>query len=158
MRYLREKDDNCLLLCKIQASIFERASTEGIPSAYFAKVYASSAHCLMMDDLSWLDTNIDEITIFNQVKKHVTMRRGTIYPKEVMFWIGYLLREWSYRYYVNTAYILKIAPMSLLADVYPTYHGLDVNKAIALIAESRGIDLQEDTEARVQRIIRQINK
>ena len=158
MNYLREKDDNCYLLSKIQSNIFERSSIKEIPSSYFVKVYAASSYCKSFDDLSWLDESISEYEIFDDIKEKTHMKRGVVYPPHVMAWIGYLLREWSYIYRMNTSSILRKVPLSFLAEVYSNFHSMDVEKAITSIAEARDIPLIYDNEQRVIDIVRQIRK
>lgn len=154
MSYLRDKDEACYLLCKLQSRLFERASDDGIPSSYFAKVYFNSRYGEMMDDLSYLEEYPSDYEIYGYVKAHVRMKRGTVLPPHVMAWIGYLLRQWAYVYRVRSKSILKRVPISYLAQVYGPYHALDVQKAIELIAHDRGIDLGESPDDRVMRILK----
>ena len=158
MNYLRERDETCFRLCKLQARLMERASEDKIPSYFFAKVYFHSGYVRKMDDLSLLDTLIGEEEIYSYVSNNIKMTRGVVYPKEVMYWIGYLLREWSYRYQEYSISILKKVSLKYLASVYNPYHSLDILKAIERIAEDNGIDLDEDPEAKLQRILRKTIK
>ena len=153
MNYLREKDDKCIRLCKLQSRLFERASIEKIPSAYFVKVFANSKYCNLIDNLDYFDYSFTDDEIFNYVKSNVKMTRGTIITPQAMSWIGYLLREWAYIYRTRMKAILKNVPLSFLNDVYPMYHALDIQKAIQLIAESRGININESPEERLRRIV-----
>ena len=145
-------------MCKLQFRLFGRASKEGIPSAYFVKVFANSKYCSMLDNLDYFDfyVTVSEDAIFEFVKTNTKMRRGTIYPSFVMEWIGYLLREWAYRYQMRTKAILKKVKLKDFADVYYPYHSLDVQKAIQLIAEEHEIDLSLSPEERFYAILKKV--
>lgn len=157
MKYSREKDDTCVELAKLQSRLFERASKEGIPSAFFAKVFFNSKYCQMLDDLSYLKIYPSEDEIFEYVKNNVGMERGTIYPGFVMSWIGYLLREWAYTFSVRTKQITKKVTMRYLCTVYPPYHSLDIRKAIILIASDLHININESLQETTLRILKEIN-
>ena len=75
-----------------------------------------------------------------------------------MAWIGYLLREWSYRYDAFTSSIVKTVGLSYLSDVYLPYHSLDILKAIEKIAEEKKIDLDEDPQERLRKILEKTYK
>ena len=154
MNYSRKKDDGCIKLCEFQARLFERASKNHIPSAYFVKIFVSSSGCIAMDDLEALRYPLSEEGVYINIKNKVKMNRGTILPTFVMSWIGYLLRQWAYTYNVRSKVILKKVPLSYLFNVYPSYHALDIQKAIILIAEDRNIDLNEKPETRLYNIIK----
>ncbi len=158
MKYSRKKDDNCYLLAKIQSRLFEKASMENIPSAYFAKVFFNSHYCRLFDDLSFLDFYPSEKEIFDYVKANVHMNRGTVLPKEIMSWIGYLLREWAYTYNVWSKQITKKVTLSYLAKVYYPYHSLDIQKAIKMIGSDCGINLNESIDELTLRVLRETQK
>lgn len=156
MKYSREKDDKCFELAKLQSRLFERASKERIPSAFFAKVFFNSKYCQMLDDLSYFDFYPSEDVIFNYVKDNVGMERGTVFPGFVMSWIGYLLREWAYTYSVRSKNITKKLTIRYLNNVYPLYHSLDIQKAIKLIASDCHININESLEEETMRVLRSI--
>ena len=158
MKYSRERDEICIRLSKMQARMFEKASEEGLPSYFFVKAYATSPYILKIDSLKILDIDLSEQEIFEAAKRKVKTRRGTVYEIEVMGWIGYLLREWSYRYDVFTPALIKKVSLSYLASVYHPYHSLDVLKAIQKIAEEKNIDLNEDPQQRLIRILKEMKK
>lgn len=154
MSYLRDKDEKCYILCKLQSRLFERSVEEGIPSMYFFKVFFNSKYCQMLDDLSYFNFDITDDEIFNYVKSNVHMKRGTILPEYVMGWIGYLLREWAYVYNLRSKQITRKVPLSYLSSVYNPYHSLDVQKAIQLIVEDKKLDINDDPQIRLMRILR----
>ena len=156
MKFSREKDELCHHLCKAQARLFEQASKEGIPSAYFAKVFFNSKYNRMMDDLSYWDLYPSDVEILNYMRANVKMKRGTVLPDYVMNWIGYLLREWAYTYRVRSKQITKKVPISYLSKVYLPYHSLDIQKAIQLIAADLDININESIEETTLRILRTI--
>lgn len=137
----------------MQARLFKRASEEKIPSFFFVKAYAASRYVLKIDDLTFVDSFVSEDEIFEQVKNKVKTRRGVVYDGEIMSWIGYLLREWSYRYGVLTSNILKKVDLAYLSNVYSPYHSLDILKAIEKIAKEKKIDLDEDSQERLRAIL-----
>ena len=137
MNYLREKDDRCYELCKLQSRIFERSAKEGIPSMYFIKVYLNSRYSYWMDRLEIFNYEYGDELIYRQVSSNIHMKRGTVLAPHIMAWIGYLLREWSYIYSLTCKQIVKSIPISYIASVYPLYHSLSIEEAIIRIAESR---------------------
>lgn len=155
MKYSREKDDNCFELSKIQSRLFERASEENIPSYYFIKIFFNSRYCRMFDDLTFFDYYPSEEEMFNHVKANIHMERGTVLPKEIMSWIGYLLREWAYTYKVRCKQIIKKAPISYLAQVYLPYHSVDIQKAIKMIASDRDININESIDEITMRVLKE---
>ncbi len=158
MKYSRERDEICLRLCKMQSRMFKKASEEGIPSFFFVKAFACSTCVWKIDSLAFLDSNVSEEEIYRYVKSKVKTRRGTVYDSDVMGWIGYLLREWAYRYKTYTSIIMKSVDLTYLAKAYYPYHSLDILKAIKKIAEEKKIDLNEDPQERLIRILRQTLK
>lgn len=158
MKYLRAKDNNCYYLSNLQSRLFEKSSEDGIPSAYFAKVFFNSKYGKMFDDLSFLDTSLNEKHVYEETKQLVNMNHGTIIPPHIMGWIGYLLREWAYVYRYSSKALLGKIPMSYLKDVYEPYHSLDINKAIQLIALDRNINIKETLEDRTYRILKETSK
>ena len=157
MNYLREKDDLCYQMCKLQSRIFERSSRAGVPSMYFAKVYFNSQYSYLMDHLEIFEYEYGEEHIFSSVSKNVNSKRGNILSPEIMAWIGYLLRQWAYVYSLNSKQIIKAVPISYLAKVYPLYHSLSIDEAIIRIAESRSaIHLITDPQKRLYDIVKRI--
>lgn len=158
MNYSREKDDNCNRLSKLQSRLFERASLENIPSSYFAKVFFNSSYCRMFDTLSFFDYYPSEDEIFNYIKNNTHMNRGTVLPKEVMSWIGYLLRQWAYTYEIWSKQITKKVSISYLANAYHSYQSLDIHRAIQMIASDCDINLKETKAELTLRILKTITK
>ncbi len=155
MKFSREKDDDCYQMCKIQSRLFERASKEGIPSAYFVKVFCNSPYNRMMDKNIYLSEYPSDKEVFAYMNENVHMDRGTVLPEYVMSWIGYLIREWAYTYVVRAKSILKRAPISYLAKVYGPYHTVSIQKAIQMIAEDRDININESLEEATLRVLRE---
>lgn len=153
MKYLRERDDNCHYLCKIQANIFAKSSKRKIPSCFFAKVFMCSKYASAMDDLTYLDSNISEEVIYQNIVNEIHMQRGIVYEDYIMEWIGYLYREWSYRLKINSSYLIKKVPVTYLAKVYYPYHSLDILKAIQEIAKDRKINLKNSLEDKMRIIM-----
>jgi len=133
--------------------MFKKASDEGLPSHYFVKAYAASSNVLKIDELKIVDSFLSEEEVYTQVKAKVKTRRGTVYDEAIMSWIGYLLREWSYRYDALTSSIVKKVGLTYLSNVYSSYHSLDILKAIEKIAEEKCIDLNEDPQERLRNIL-----
>lgn len=153
MSCLRERDELCFRLCKMQARLFERASRERIPSHFFLRAYLASPYVRDMDDLTIFDGVVGEEEIFQSIKSRIKTTRGTVYDAATMSWVGYLLREWAYRYKTYTTIIAQQVDLAYLASVYGAYHSLDVLKAIEKIASEKGIDLAETPEERLRKIL-----
>ena len=69
--------------------------------------------------------------------------------KEILYWVGYLLRYWAYTKEIDSAALLRLVKPSLLFGVYEAYHGLSMAEAVERLEESGA---REDPLAVARRI------
>lgn len=133
MKFLRKKDDICYQLGSMQARIFEKSADEGIQSYFFIQSFMFSKEAKLLDDLSFLQSGLSELEIFTNIKKKTKRRNGKIYNPEVMHWIGFFYRYASYLTGLNSKTLFKKINPNQLCNLYPLYHGLDIQKAIDMV-------------------------
>lgn len=119
-------------LCDIQGRLFELALRSGLDCPAFIQSFMNSRVAVALDDvydrLQWageeyiLEELNDEV---NGLKK-----AGTVFPKEVMYWIGYTYRYWHYYTDECSREIYKIADEKTMNDCWLGFHTFDVEMAI----------------------------
>ena len=138
---MRKIDDTGLLLAKYQADLFEYTVNHlTCSSAYFFKKFAFSALAQRMDNKAFLFESLDIPAAIEELQKESNYSVGNIkVAPQVLAWIGYLLRYWSYTYEVSTKQIYKLISFNELCELYEAYHSLDVEAAIQRINEAHNI-------------------
>ena len=134
MKFLRQKDDVCYRMASMQASVFERSAEKNIPSYYFIQDYMNSDDAKSLDDLSFLYGGSSELEIYlNIIAKVKKKENGTVYPPEVMHWIGFFYRYATYLTGISSKKLFKTIPPADLNKVYPLYHSLEISKAVSTV-------------------------
>ena len=109
--FKREFNSDGLLLCKIQAQIFENSVDKlECDSETFVKTFMNSEIVRMLDSEDILDTNYqwrDVLGIFND-DSIVGDIKGVKYSKYEMYWIGHLYRYYSFIYMLPSNLIYRI--------------------------------------------------
>ena len=140
MKFLRKKDDACYQLASMQAGIFERSVNDNIASYFFIQEYMNSFECSLLDNLNFFATGLSEFEIYLIIKRNVNRVDGEVYPLEIMHWMGFFYRYASYLSGISSKKLLKVISPKKLLQVYPLYHGLDIEKAVELVFEQNEID------------------
>jgi len=146
---MREMDTVGLTYCNCQASIFELStSVLACSSNMFIRRYIYSDVAKQMDRL---DFNIITPDLaFEEIKsKYGDATQKQKYPPNVMYWLGYIYRYWSYIHEISILSIYKMIRPSELAGLYPAYHTLDPEMAIQRIIEAKKIKQQPNLEEAV---------
>lgn len=150
---MRKIDKDGLLLCDLQAKVFEAAVdfTE-ISSEVFIRRFMNSKIAKKMDNESVLQTNIHEKDILDMIEiQYGKSNYGSVkYTHDEMFWIGYLYRYFCYTYKLSSIQVYKIIKPKELRGLYLGYHSLDPSQAIERILEAKGLLLDEKTEIKRQ--------
>ena len=134
MVFLRKKDDVCYQLASTQANVFERSTIQNIASYFFIQEYMNSNDAKSLDDLSFLYGNSSELEIYiNTFNKTKRKYGGTVYPPEVMHWIGFFYRYAAYLTGMSSKKLFKTIPPTDLNKVYPLYHSLEISKAVSTV-------------------------
>ena len=136
MKFLRQKDDICYRMASMQASIFEKSSERNISSYYFIQEFMNSDDAKSLDDLSFLYGGSSELEIYINIINNAKRKEGgTIYPPEIMHWIGFFYRYAAYLTGVSSKKLFKLISPSVLNKAYPLYHSLEISKAVVTVFE-----------------------
>ena len=126
-----------LKLCDIQGRLFELSAEKGYGSAAFARIFMTSDTAKALDSsynrMQWAGEEylMEEITEKNagySVKNSLT--GGEIYPKEVLYWMGYLYRFWHIYTGESSARIYRQAPAATMNRNYLLFHTMDPALAV----------------------------
>ena len=140
MKFLRNKDDLCYSLASMQARIFEKSVDDNIPSYFFIQQYMLSDYVSLLDNLSYFESGLSELELYLNIKDGVKRNKGKIYPKEIMHWIGFFYRYASYLSGIESKTLFKEINPNKLCEVYPLYHGLDIQKAVETILDDANLN------------------
>lgn len=134
---MRKFDSKGLQLATAQARLFSQSidSYKG-SSKSFVKTFMNSISCENVDRT--LDFSIDEI-IFELDNYKLPKIGKHKFHYDVMYWIGYIYRYWSYVYEEKSKTIYKIINCGELAKLYEPYHTLDPSNVIERILEANGV-------------------
>jgi len=120
-----------LKLCDLQGRLFENSADAGYESEPFIHAFMNSALAENLDSeynrMQWAG----EEYWMEELQEKVSLPKGSrIYPKDVLFWIGYLYRYWHYYTGENSRKILRIAPVQTMRRNYMMFHTMDPEMAV----------------------------
>lgn len=131
-------DELQLKLCDIQGRLFELSADKKIPSAAFIKVFMTSETAKELDSrynrMQWMGEEylLDEVV---SSAGEALSDIGEVYPKDVLYWIGYIYRYWHYYTGESSAKILRQAPATVMKRNYMMFHTMDPVLAIEDLKE-----------------------
>ncbi|WP_455617881.1 hypothetical protein [Eisenbergiella sp.] len=124
-------------LCDIQGRLFELALKNGYDCPAFIKAFMNSRAAAALDDiydrLQWAGEEYILEELDEEV--HGLKKAGEIYPKEVMYWTGYVYRYWHYYTNEDSREIYKTADEETVKDCWLGFHTFDVEMAIEDLKE-----------------------
>ena len=135
MKYLRKKDEIGYMLASMQARIFEKSAEEKIPSYFFIQTFVNSFDAFQIDNLSFLLSGSSESEVYLNTKMHTKRKKGLVYYRGIMHWIGFFYRFASYLTNISSKELFKKISPKYLEKVYPLYHGVDILKAVEMVFE-----------------------
>lgn len=144
---MKEIDKDGLLLCDIQAEVFEESSQRlNISSEMFMRRFMNSNIATEFDSLAFLDGTKTKDNIFEELEEEYgNSSYGTNkFNKNSLYWIGYIYRYFSYTYELTSKQVYKIIKPKELNDVYLPYHTLDPKNAIERLLEEKDISLESN--------------
>lgn len=124
-------------LCDIQGRLFELALSRNISCPEFIEAFMNSNAAAALDDtydrLQWAG----EEYILEELEDELggLKKDGTAYPREVMYWIGYVYRYWHYYTGESSKEIYNTADAELMNKCWLGFHTLDVEMAIDRLKE-----------------------
>lgn len=127
-----------LKLCDIQGRLFELSAEKKYSSAMFIKRFMTSKTAKALDSkynhLQWAGEEYLLEEVINNAGDVLTTDEE-IFPKDVLYWIGYIYRFWHYYKNEESAKIYKQAPVETMKRNYMIFHTMDPVLAIEDLKE-----------------------
>ena len=122
-----------LKLCDIQGRLFELSADNSYESSTFIKVFMTSDVAKALDStynrMQWAGEEylLEELTA---IKGNNLIKKGEIYSKDILYWIGYLYRYWHFYKNESSVKIYKQAPAKIMKRNYLIFHTMAPELAI----------------------------
>ena len=122
-----------LKLCDIQGRLFELSADNSYESSTFIKVFMTSDVAKALDStynrMQWAveEYLLEELTA---IKGNNLIKKGEIYSKDILYWIGYLYRYWHFYKNESSVKIYKQAPAKIMKRNYLIFHTMAPELAI----------------------------
>ena len=122
-----------LKLCDIQGRLFELSADNSYESSTFIKVFMTSDVAKALDStynrMKWAGEEylLEELTA---IKGNNLIKKGEIYSKDILYWIGYLYRYWHFYKNESSVKIYKQAPAKIMKRNYLIFHTMAPELAI----------------------------
>ena len=157
---MKKIDRDGLILCDIQAKVFELSKTlTDTSSNVFIRRFMNSSIAKEMDSLAVLQTNLQARDILELIdEEYGRSDYGTVkYSENELYWMGYLYRYFAYTYDKTSRQIYKMVKPKELQGLFLPYHTMDTAQAIDRILEAKKIAIyNSDEERRQYEIFKQI--
>lgn len=127
-----------LKLCDIQGRLFELSADKKLDSAAFVKTFMVSQTAKELDSkynrMQWAGEEYLLEEIIADAGDILTTN-GETFPKDVLYWIGYIYRYWHYYTDEDSAKIYKQAPVETMIRNYLMFHTMAPEVAIEDLKE-----------------------
>lgn len=127
-----------LKLCDIQGRLFELSADKKLDSAAFVKTFMASQTAKELDSkynrMQWAGEEYLLEEIISDAGDILTAN-GETFPKDVLYWIGYIYRYWHYYTDEDSAKIYKQAPVETMMRNYLIFHTMAPEVAIEDLKE-----------------------
>ncbi len=131
-------DELQLKLCDIQGRLFELSADKGYTSAAFVKAFMTSETAKDLDSkynrMQWAGEEYILEEVVSAAGEELTTG-GEIFPKDVLYWIGYIYRYWHFYNGEDSAKIYKQAPVETMNRNYLMFHTMAPTLAIEDLKE-----------------------
>ena len=155
---MRQLTDEELRICEIQGEIFVLSIEETeCSSPIFVRRYMKSRIANRMDTGMFFMEAIESSDLLEELnQEYGATEYGKVkYPQEIMYWMGYLYRYWSYALDIRSSSIFNIASAREMSELYAAYHTMSPEQAIERIYEAHGMKPLDFMERQYE-IMRQI--
>lgn len=131
-------DELQLKLCDIQGRLFELSGEKGLPSYAFIRAFMTSDIAKGLDSrynrAQWMGEEylLDEVL---SARPDLAKAGGETFPKDILYWIGYLYRCWHFYTGEDSAKIIRQAPVETMRRNYMMFHTMDPTLAIEDLKE-----------------------
>ena len=153
MKVIKEIDNDGLLLCKLQARTFELSAQKITSSSrIFIRRFMNSTIATEFDSTAILNYPFGEEDVIKSIEEEYGKTNyGTDkYSTEVLYWIGYIYRYFSYTFDISSKIAYKLVKPIELKEVFLPYHTLDPSQAIERILEAKHLLLSDEEEIQRQ--------
>lgn len=139
---MKKIDKDGLLLCDIQANVFELSIDRfNCSSQIFIRRFSNSNIAQLFDNKILLNESYSEYNILDLLEEeYKTLDYGkNKYGKNEMYWIGYTYRYFCYTYEISMRRAYKLISPKEMRSTYLPYHTLDCAQAIERLLEAKKI-------------------
>ena len=146
---MRKINHDGLLLCKIQGIIFENSLKKtNTSSEIFIRRFMLSDIAKQFDSKAYLDGTLTKDEVFELIEEEYGESNygKNKYNSEVLYWIGYLYRYFSYTYELTSKQVYRYVKPKELNGLYLAYHTLSCAQAIERILEAKNISFDIDEQ------------
>ncbi|MBQ7601250.1 MAG: hypothetical protein IJU49_03695 [Lachnospiraceae bacterium] len=133
-------DPFALKMCDIQGRLFELAGEKNVPSEWFIRsVMAGDVGKNLDSDYNPMQWRGEEYLLEEVLsdQKREGADKREVYPREVLYWTGYLYRYWHYLTGESSSKIFRLAPPRTMKQNYVMFHTMDQALAIENLKELR---------------------
>lgn len=127
-------------LSEMQGQLFEMSGELRCDSAAFIKTFMNSAIAKGLDDefdyMQWAGKEYILEKMQDDYPEAFT-RNGIVFDREVLYWTGYVYRQWHFYTGEFSKQIYKQANAETMNTIYLGYHTMDVRAAIDRLKESK---------------------
>ena len=137
---MKKMDKDGLLLCDMQAKAFEMSMvSQDSSSEVFIRRFMNSDIAKQLDDKTVLQSNTQAKDILCLIdEEYGKTDYGSVkYNSNVLYWIGYIYRYFSYTYEKTSVQAYKIVKPKELRGLFLAYHTMDPAQAIDRILEAK---------------------
>ena len=131
-------DEIALKLCDIQGRLFELSAEKGYGSVAFVRSFMTSDTAKAIDSeynrMQWMGEEYLLEEVVTAADNEVAAN-GEVFPKDVLYWIGYIYRYWHYYSGEGSAKIYKQASVGTMKRNYMIFHTMDPVVAIEDLKE-----------------------
>ena len=132
-------DEHQQRMCETQGELFELAA-ETLPcsSAYFISRFMYSEEAKDMDLIESLYNHLSPMQRMDGMLKaygSLTKKKGEVYPRSVLHWMGYIYRAWSILTRKTSSEIYKKMKAKRLYGFYDVYHTFAPEYAVERLEE-----------------------
>lgn len=161
MKNMKKMTHDGLLLCKLQAELFE-LSVDNLDcgSLIFIRRFMKSEIVKSFDNESILTTNLQPNDCLDLVNKEYGVSKyGSVkFTKNEMYWMGYIYRYFVYTYELSSNQAYKLIKPKELKALFLPYHTLDPAQAIERIMEAKGMLNDDENLNHQYEIFKQIRE
>ena len=159
---MRKISKDGLLLCKLQAEVFENSIDKmDTSSEIFIRRFMKSEVAKRLDNESVLESNIQANDILELINEEYGISNyGSVkYSRNEIYWIGYIYRYFAFTYEMSSTQVYKIVKPKELRGLFLPYHTMDPAQAIERILEAKNMIVDEEAELKRQyEIFKRIRK